>query len=114
MDRMTWGDRTTIESQLAAELNRVDSSRTRRSGQTITDAQTNTLTEPVMARYSGTELYQLAYQRVEDELDSLRGEMRRLREKHKAAEAALDRRILHKEALRRKIIASATGTADQT
>jgi len=58
--------------------------------------------------YSANELLQLAYDSVEDEIEGLRKELRLLRQQHRSQEERLERRIIQKEALRRKIVDSAT------
>ena len=58
--------------------------------------------------YSANELLQLAYDSVEDEIDGLRKELRLLRQQHRSQEERLERRIIQKDALRRKILDSAT------
>ncbi len=110
---MIGDDYTSIDLQLATALERIECSRSSIRAHTDTKVQPDAISDPAIDKCSVDELYQLAYQRVEDELDTLRSDMRQLREKHKAAEAALERRLLQKEALRRKIIASATGNPDQ-
>ena len=45
---------------------------------------------------------------MENEIDALRKELRLLRQKHRAQEERLERRIIQKETLRRKIVDSAT------
>lgn len=57
--------------------------------------------------YSAQELLQLAYDSVEDEIDALRTELRLVRQKHRTEEERIERRLLQKEALRRKIIDAA-------
>lgn len=64
--------------------------------------------------YSSSELLQLAYDTVESELSELRTELRLLRERHKLAEDRVERKIIQREALRRKILASAPEHADAT
>ena len=64
--------------------------------------------------YSAKELLQLAYDSVEAEIDELRSELRLLRQKHRAEEDRIQRRIIQKDALRRKILDAApleNGTA---
>lgn len=56
---------------------------------------------------SSRELLQMAYDSVESELDGLRAELRVVRQRHQVEEERLQRRIAQKEALRRKILASA-------
>jgi len=60
-----------------------------------------------LSDYSSSELLQLAYDRVESEIDDLQSEMRKLRERHKAEELAIERRLIQKNALRNKILAEA-------
>ena len=62
--------------------------------------------------YSSTELLQLAYDTVENELSGLRTELRLLREKHRLEQDRIERRIIQREALRRKILASAPKQSD--
>jgi hypothetical protein len=63
------------------------------------------------AGYSANELLQLAYDSVENEIEVLRKELRLLRQQHRTQEERLERRIIQKEALRRKIVDSATEPA---
>lgn len=57
--------------------------------------------------YSAQQLLQLAYDSVEDEIDQLRTELRLVRQKHRDEEQRIERRLIQKEALRRKIIEAA-------
>ena len=63
--------------------------------------------QPDSDGYSANELLQLAYDSVENEIEVLRKELRQLRQAHRAQEDRVERRILQKEALRRKIVDSA-------
>lgn len=57
--------------------------------------------------FTRTELLQLAYDKVEQEMEEIRSELRLLREKHRVEEDRLERRLIQKTALRKKILAQA-------
>jgi len=57
-----------------------------------------------VSHYSKNELLQLAYDKVEEEIQDINSELRELREKHRKEEERLERRLIQKTAFRQKII----------
>ena len=60
-----------------------------------------------LSDYSASELLQMAYDKVEREIEQINAEMRQLRQKHRNEEERVQRRLIQKSALRQKILEQA-------
>ncbi len=62
-----------------------------------------------LTEFSENELLQMAYDKIEDEIEIIKAELRALRQKHRLEEERIERRLAKKTATRQQIIDQARG-----